>query len=320
MANSTGSNRVRYTVDNVLGNRFYQMPKFLFEGEFKALSNDARILYALLKDRHELSIVNNWINEVGEVYLVYTRANMTDILGLCENTIRKAVDQLKKFGLMEEEKLGLNRANRIYLTSASVDIAGPSKYEGPEPQNMRVKNLKICGSRTSNNEGQEPQILSPNDTNNNHTDFNNTDYQSINPEMPFGSIEGIENKLSKSSELEIVNQYRELIAKNIEYLHLKTYTYKNDSLIDNIYDVLVDAVTTKKTTLRVSGEDKPADIVKATLLKLNSAHIEYVISCMRKNTTKATNIEAYLLTALYKAPMTMDAYYTNLVSHDMAKY
>ena len=66
------------------------MPKFLFEGEFKTLSNNARILYSILRDRHDLSLQNRWINEQNEVYLIYTRKNMEEMLGLADKTVKKA--------------------------------------------------------------------------------------------------------------------------------------------------------------------------------------------------------------------------------------
>lgn len=66
--------RVRYTVNDVKNNRFFQMPKFLFEGDFKdKLNNDSRVLYSLLRDRHELSLLNNWVNENNEVFFIYSR-------------------------------------------------------------------------------------------------------------------------------------------------------------------------------------------------------------------------------------------------------
>ena len=88
----------------------------MFEGEFKTLSNNARILYSILRDRHDRSLQNRWINEQNEVYLIYTRKNMEEMLGLADKTVKKAVEQLKEFGLIEEEQIGLNMANRIYLT------------------------------------------------------------------------------------------------------------------------------------------------------------------------------------------------------------
>ncbi len=70
------NNRIRYTVNDIENSQFYQMPKFLFRGEFKDLSNNARVLYCHLKDRHKLSMKNKWINKDNEVYLIYTREDM----------------------------------------------------------------------------------------------------------------------------------------------------------------------------------------------------------------------------------------------------
>ncbi|MEG0895676.1 MAG: replication initiator protein A, partial [Oscillospiraceae bacterium] len=106
----------RYTLNDVENNLFFQMPKFLFEGDLKSkLSNDAKVLYSLLRDRHELSIKNGWINEKNEVYLIYTRNDLCDMLGCSQPTLRKALEQLKDFNLMDEERQGLNRPNLIYL-------------------------------------------------------------------------------------------------------------------------------------------------------------------------------------------------------------
>lgn len=115
------SNRKRYTLENIKVNLFYQIPKFLFEDEFKNLSNDSKILYALLKDKHEESIENNWINENNEVYLEYTRNDMQEILGLSKPTVIKAVNELIKYGLLEEERIGKRKANRLFLTAVTVE-------------------------------------------------------------------------------------------------------------------------------------------------------------------------------------------------------
>lgn len=81
----------RYTTADVAKGRFYQRPKVLFGGELKqGLSNDAKVLYSLLKDRHELCLQNNWVNADKEFYLVYTREDMADMLGCSQPTLRKS--------------------------------------------------------------------------------------------------------------------------------------------------------------------------------------------------------------------------------------
>ena len=75
--------------------------------------------------------------------------------------------------------------------------------------------------------------------------------------------------------------------------------------------------STARTTIRIAGEDYPADLVKSKFLKLNSSHIEFVLDCMRENTTKVRNIKQYLKAVLFNAPSTIDSYYTALVNHDL---
>ena len=70
--------------------------------------------------------------------------------------------------------------------------------------------------------------------------------------------------------------------------------------------------------IRISGDEIPTEAVKSRFLKLNKEHIGYVMDSMRQNTTRITNIRAYMLSALYNAPLTISQYYTSLVSHDMA--
>lgn len=113
-------------------------------------------------------------------------------------------------------------------------------------------------------------------------------------------------------------QYRELLKENIEYDILTENHCLDRERIDEMLELMTDTVCTNRKTLRIAGDDYPAEVVKSRLLKLNSMHIEYVLECMAKNTTEVRNIKKYLLAALYNAPATIDSYYTSLVSHDMA--
>ena len=112
--------------------------------------------------------------------------------------------------------------------------------------------------------------------------------------------------------------YREIIHDNIEYDYLlDRYKYDHDR-IDEIVDLMLETICTARKTIRISSDDYPAELVKSKFLKLTSCHIEFVIDCMKKNTTDIRNIKKYLLAVLFNAPSTMDSYYTSLVAHDMA--
>ncbi len=131
------------------------------------------------------------------------------------------------------------------------------------------------------------------------------------------SIPILSNQMG-TDEMQSREQYRELLKENIEYDILTENHPLDRERIDELLELMTDTLCTRKETLRIAGDDYPAEVVKSRLLKLNSMHIEYVLDCMTKNTTDVRNIKKYLLAALYNAPVTIDSYYTSLVSHDMA--
>ena len=54
---------------------FYRIPKVLFtDPAFRGISTDAKVLYGLLLDRMSLSARNDWLDEQGRVYIVFTAA------------------------------------------------------------------------------------------------------------------------------------------------------------------------------------------------------------------------------------------------------
>ena len=111
--------------------------------------------------------------------------------------------------------------------------------------------------------------------------------------------------------------YRALILENIEYDVLSQNVHLDKDRLDELVELMVDTVCSNREMIRVAGDDYPAEVVKSRFLKLNASHIEYVLDRMRENTTYVRNIKKYLLAALYNAPVTMDSYYTSLVSHDL---
>ena len=296
--------RVRYTVNDVFNNRFYQMPKFLFEGEFKALSNNARVLYTLLRDRHDLSLQNHWVNEKNEVYLIFTRKNMEEMLGLSDKTVKKAVDELKDFGLIEEEHMGLNKPNRIYLTSVNVENTGFGETPIPESENLRFRNRNNYDSRNGDSTIQETEILRTNDTELNNTDVNDT--QSIN-HTSLNNV-GKNDRLIENYSLDYIK----------EMLETEVYaTDRHDNLYEELTNLVYDVVNETRDIIKINGNLLPTEVVRSRFLKLTPGNLLYVIEVFKKQTTKVNNIRQYLITALYNSFSTLDSYYTNAVNHDL---
>ena len=126
-----------YTVDEENSHRFYQIPKEFFVNEtYRELNSDAKILYSVLLDRKELSRKNNWIDEHRQVYLIYTRENLADLLGISLRSVQRAVKLLNQMDLIKEERQGLNKPNRIYICRAkSQSYQGHAKMAHQEVKN-----------------------------------------------------------------------------------------------------------------------------------------------------------------------------------------
>ena len=100
--------------------------------------------------------------------------------------------------------------------------------------------------------------------------------------------------------------------------YLKNDNPYDGEIIDGIMELILDTVCSHKKTIRIAGEEKSANVVKSRFMKLESSHIQYVMACMKENTTKVRSIRQYLLAALYNAPITIASYYQSLVNNDMA--
>lgn len=111
--------------------------------------------------------------------------------------------------------------------------------------------------------------------------------------------------------------YREIVLENIDYDILIQDPKMDREQLDEIAELIVDTVCSARKTIRIAGDDYPAEVVKSRFLKLDSSHVQYVMDCMRDNTTYVRNIKKYLLAALYNAPSTINSYYSSLVQHDM---
>ena len=122
----------------------------------------------------------------------------------------------------------------------------------------------------------------------------------------------------KESNINIFHKYREMICQNIDYGIMTGRNKSDKDRIDGIVDLMLETICTSKSTLRIAGDDYPAEVVKSKFLKLNSGHIEFVLECLKNNTTDIRNMKKYLLAVLFNAPSTMDSYYTSRVMYDMA--
>lgn len=277
---------------------FYRIPKILFsQDKFWNVSTDAKLLYGILLDRMNLSARNGWLDEAGRVYIIFTIEEIKESLGCAEKKAVKLLDELeKKAELIERKRQGLGKPNLIYVKNFI--------SESVERQFLNCQN---DNSATFQNTIQD---LSKAQGNN--TDIKNTDLSDTNSIFP-------SENCGKENGNEEYQQYYQYFYEQLgmEYLQ-KDYPYDVDRL-ENILELVVETVCSKRQIIRIGGDDRPVEVVKSRFMKLDSEHIRYVLDCFKENTTKIRNIRQYMLASLYNAPTTIGSYFDALVRHDMAQ-
>ena len=246
----------------------------------------------------------------------YTLAGLSLINREKIDAIREAVRELENAGYIQRSR---ERDEKGCLRGTTYVI-----YE--QPPNLDLPTLE---NPTLDNPTQEtPTQEKPTQLNKDRsskeksmTDGSNTDSIPIlSPPSPLGEEAAAppERKGTGAKSQSAVEIYREIIKDNIEYEHLCQYAKGIDrDMLDEIVDLLVETVCSARKTIRIAGDDYPAELVKSKLMKLDSSHIEFVFDCISKNTTEIRNIKKYLLAVLFNAPSTINGYYTALVAHDM---
>jgi len=297
-------NRLRYTINDVVKHNFYQLQKFLFEGEFENLNNDARVLYSMLKDRHELSIANGWTNEYGEVYIIFSRDEMCEKLKLTKKTVIKAMKTLKEFELIEEERIGQGHANKIYLLTVETLV---------NPQKCKKSTSEKRGVNSALSEVEKLHLSSINNTDRSESIYPPTEPK---PETPVEQPKAAPpiDTIDTPAEIIKVLTKAELAAK-ISLAELKNKHSDKIEDLDIIFDVLSDILTNNNvltSTVRISKQNLPFATVNAELQKLEQKHIEYVLHSLNANDNKHKinrNLTSYILTSLYNAPRTISYYF-----------
>ena len=271
---------------------FYRIPKALFqEQRFQNLSTDDKTLYGILLDRMSLSVKNEWFDKQGRVFIIFTIEDVKRALCCADNKATKLLRELENFGLIERKRRGLGKPSLVYVKNFSSDLS-----------NERVQNRENHESGSPKNACQDPPKSRCNKNKKSKTERNNT-----NPILS--------DELEKMKNRKLLEEY---FSHSLE-IDLLLRLYPDDE--DTIYQIvnsLVDTCDSKRKFIRIAGDDKPAEVVRSRLKKLNADHIRFVLDCLSANTSPIRNMKQYLLAALFNAPTTMQLYYQNKVNHDLA--
>ena len=268
----------------------------------KSLSLKAKGLLSLM-----LSLPEEWD---------YTTKGLARICKDGVDSICAGVRELEEHGYVIRQRVRNPNGQLGAIEYTILEQPRPPEPEKPERENPVLDNPEQASPVLGEPEQENPAQLNTKGSSNqiSNTDSSSTEGSNpiqSSPQTPAGA------KRTGRDWMRERESYRELILENIEYDYLCRDDRLDRDMLNELVELMVDTVCSHRETIRIAGDDYPAEVVKSRFLKLNSSHIEYVLDRMRENTTYVRNIKKYLLAALYNAPATIDSYYASLVNHDL---
>lgn len=254
--------------------KFYQLPKAFFTNpKYKKLSNNAKIAWSILRDRSSLSKKNKWFDEdTGNVYFIYTNEDLQEILQISSRTtITKVKDELVEAELIEQQRLGFNKPNKLYLLYPEItteDINKIDELENYEYQQKERESLDNKGCPKNGRPKNEHQDVQKMDTNN--TEYINT--SNLNTKIDTNT----DTNKQKKQQLELLKQFSTtqqehdfLSQNNLELITLFSNTTKEaENTIGLMLRAKKKAQNDYNTTLVLTSSDPWQDDVEKTLRRL----------------------------------------------------
>ena len=251
----------------------------------------------------------------------YTLTGLSLINAEGKDAIRAAVVELEKAGYVfrrqTTDKVGKFSANEYIIRESPVSQEGASSAQ-PSSGNPTAA-FPSTGSTAAGNptqikkerERKENKLLDPQST-------ESLPFLSSPPAEKASTQQGKKRRKSGRAQKSELDACRALIHENICYDDFVRENPCDAAQLDEMVELMVEAVCSPKETIRVAGTDFPQAVVKSRLLKLDGEHIRFVFDCLQENTTQVKNIKQYLLTVLFNAPVTIASHYAARVNHDFA--
>lgn len=219
--------------------------------------------------------------------------------------IRKAMKELEDHGYVIRRQC---RDENGRMSHSHYDV-----FEIPQPRIPSPDNPSSEIPSSENPTTVKPTTVSP--TSGNPIQINT---KQVIPQEINNSVNNNQSiNLDRMDRMDLRAQYRELIRDNLEVDILSQDNRFDTDRVNEMIEIMLDAICSTRPTIRINGEDMPQQVVKSRFLKLNSSHIEYVLHAMNDCPSDIRNIRGYMLTTLYNASLTMDNYYSALVNHDL---
>lgn len=196
--------------------RFYRVPKVFTDEDsyYYPMCLESKFAYGLLKDRFELSLQNGWVDEENNVYLIFTIKELEKVLGCKKDKVHQIKKELAQYGLLEEERQGLNKPNRLYVLNVDTTRTSekPTSNEASDIKDIGNSDIRTSEKPTSRSRKNRCQDICNTDTND--TEYSETEKKEEEEE------ETPEKNTSSLTELE-TSQEELLVQEKLEALKLK---------------------------------------------------------------------------------------------------
>ena len=268
-----------YKINETLQHSYYQMPQELFNNEkYRKLSIEAKVIYAFLLDRMNLSRINKWINGRGEIYLIYTRKEIQSKLNLSDKPVTRAFKELRETNLIKEERQGFGKPNLIYI--------GKIEHEELQNSNINTNDYRETNDVLIDNRVKEDYCVEENT-------IQETEYLRANKK------DNIKHKKNNNN-IDVSQSERE--AKNLEDIKQKCelYLFKESqkNIIENTLDLMF-----YSNNLKIGQAVLPQEIVRSRMQLLNASIIFYAFDKLNylKQDSQIHNSTNFMISCLYNA-------------------
>lgn len=268
---------------------------------FKSLSADAKLLYALIVDRFNLSIANKWRDENGTPYVYFSIDSVMESIGCAKAKAVKLMDTLEDWGLIRRAKQGLGKPNRIYVldpalldqfenrttlsTSSSTDqfdsetTLSTDQFDNQTSSDQfDFETSSIIKPKKFDFQTQEVRKSNPNQTNYNQTNYNQTERAERETKAP-ALANGVMNPNAK-----------EILCRSFD-----------EALVKRTTSLLYELVATPSQHVRVDNTLTSGYALSQHLANISVEQIQSALNNFTARTCPVAEERDYLLTALYDA-------------------
>ena len=317
-----------FNIKEIQKEKFYQLPKVFFTNpKYTKLSNDAKITWSILRDRLDLSIRNNWVDENGDIFFIYTNEKLKSILNISSpNKLSKIKKELTEADLFTQIRVGLNKPNKLYIkkpelteadvyyisqqendieqhNNTDVSLSYVQKYDNDTSRNINMIHHDISKEytndtdlsntdyiKTENNDTHDMNDTYNNQTNHNHSDHTNHQQSEFNNDaLKFQVLEELPQQIKDYLSKFEIREIR--IIKSVLLKGKKSFNNAHDTLY-RLEDVEFELVSVlKRFKAMLLQKNETVEAMQGYLMQSIKAELEEIHALnMRRQNMKQHNI------------------------------